>query len=103
MNNTNAAQNMKNMKSQGKTGFPAFSDSFYGSSTLGDRGQIVIPAEARADFGFQAGDKLLILRHPVHQAIMICKIESFRELVDEFSAEVAKLEAKHRAEQETES
>ncbi len=32
----------------------------YGSVTVGERGQIVIPAEARADLGINAGDKLLV-------------------------------------------
>ncbi len=34
---------------------------FYGSITVSERGQIVIPAEARRDFDIQVGDKLLVL------------------------------------------
>ena len=34
---------------------------FYGSVTVSERGQIVIPAEARRDFNIKAGDKLLAL------------------------------------------
>lgn len=34
---------------------------FYGSITVSDRGQIVIPAEARRDFNIEVGDKLLVL------------------------------------------
>ena len=33
---------------------------FYGSITVSERGQIVIPAEARRDFGIEVGDKLLV-------------------------------------------
>jgi AbrB family looped-hinge helix DNA binding protein len=33
---------------------------FYGSVTVSERGQIVIPADARKDFGIKTGDKLLI-------------------------------------------
>jgi AbrB family looped-hinge helix DNA binding protein len=33
---------------------------FYGSVTIGERGQIVIPVDARKDFGMQPGDKLLV-------------------------------------------
>ncbi len=33
---------------------------FYGSVTVSDRGQIVIPAEARKDFNIKTGDKLLV-------------------------------------------
>ncbi|MFT3887800.1 MAG: AbrB/MazE/SpoVT family DNA-binding domain-containing protein [Arachnia sp.] len=41
---------------------------FYGSITVSDRGQIVIPAQARRDFGIEIGDKLLVfgdLRHGI--------------------------------------
>jgi AbrB family looped-hinge helix DNA binding protein len=33
---------------------------FYGSVTVSERGQIVIPAGARKDFGIKTGDKLLV-------------------------------------------
>lgn len=33
---------------------------FYGAITVSDRGQIVIPAQARRDFGIEIGDKLLV-------------------------------------------
>ncbi len=90
--------NMKSMKPNKPSGLK-FSENFYGSSTLGDRGQIVIPVEARTDLGFKSGDKLLIMRHPIHDAIMICTLESFQEMANEFAADVARLEAKHLAEE----
>ncbi|PKN94763.1 MAG: AbrB family transcriptional regulator [Chloroflexi bacterium HGW-Chloroflexi-6] len=33
---------------------------FYGTITVSERGQIVIPAEARRDFGIEIGEKLLV-------------------------------------------
>jgi len=33
---------------------------FYGSVTLGERGQVVIPAQARKELGIEPGDKLLV-------------------------------------------
>lgn len=39
-------------------------DLFYGSVTVGERGQIVIPAQARAELDVHPGDKLLVMRHP---------------------------------------
>lgn len=33
---------------------------FYGAVTVSERGQIVIPAEARRDFGIEIGDKLIV-------------------------------------------
>lgn len=34
---------------------------FYGAITVSERGQVVIPAEARRDFGIEVGDKLLVM------------------------------------------
>jgi AbrB family looped-hinge helix DNA binding protein len=39
---------------------PPTGKRFYGSVTVSERGQIVIPAEARKDFGIKGGDKLLV-------------------------------------------
>jgi AbrB family looped-hinge helix DNA binding protein len=39
-------------------------DLFFGSVTVGERGQIVIPAEARKRAGLSAGDKVLVFMHP---------------------------------------
>jgi len=42
-------------------GKPPEGKRFYGAVTVSDRGQIVIPANARRDFNIQIGDKLLVL------------------------------------------
>jgi len=39
---------------------PPEGKKFYGSVTVSERGQIVIPADARKDFGIKTGDKLLV-------------------------------------------
>jgi AbrB family looped-hinge helix DNA binding protein len=36
------------------------SKKFYGSVTVSERGQIVIPVDARKDFSIETGDKLLV-------------------------------------------
>ena len=71
---------------------PSFSDAFYGTCTVGERGQIVIPADARADMGFHPGEKVVIMRHPVHQGLMVFKVDAMREFLDEFSAGLARIE-----------
>lgn len=43
---------------------------FYGSVTIGERGQIAIPAQARRDHSFEPGDKLLVLGSPDGLALM---------------------------------
>lgn len=43
---------------------------FYGAVTVGERGQVVIPAQARRDHGISSGDKLLALGSPEGIALM---------------------------------
>ena len=47
--------------------------NFYGSTTVGERGQIVLPAKLRDDLKINAGDKLLVLSNgpPGKEGIMI--------------------------------
>jgi AbrB family looped-hinge helix DNA binding protein len=35
--------------------------SIYGTATVGSKGQIVIPADARSDMGFKEGDKVFVI------------------------------------------
>lgn len=76
---------MKSMKNREKNPCVSFADAFYGSATVGERGQIVIPAEARSEIGFAPGDKVVIMRHPLNKGLMIFKVEAMREFLDEFS------------------
>ena len=39
-------------------------DHFFGAVTVGERGQVVIPADARKRFDISPGDKLLIMSDP---------------------------------------
>jgi AbrB family looped-hinge helix DNA binding protein len=65
---------------------------FYGSVTVGERGQIVIPAEARQSLDLNPGDKLLVMRHPHHRGLMVFKLEAVREFLDEFAKAVSVME-----------
>ncbi|MCF6473176.1 AbrB/MazE/SpoVT family DNA-binding domain-containing protein [Nonomuraea sp. MG754425] len=47
---------------------------FYGAVTVSERGQIVIPAQARRDLGIEPGDKLLVLAAP-GQGLALMSIE----------------------------
>jgi AbrB family looped-hinge helix DNA binding protein len=64
---------------------------FYGAATVGERGQVVIPAEARSELEIKPGDKLLIMKHPVHQGLMMVKLDHLRGFLDEFSKEVERI------------
>jgi AbrB family looped-hinge helix DNA binding protein len=59
---------------------PPEGKKFYGSVTVSERGQIVIPADARRDFNINAGDKLLVLGD-IDQGIAIVTMESIRRMM----------------------
>jgi len=83
---------MKSMRPTKDLQYGGWEQFFYGSVTVGERGQIVIPAEARAEMEIYAGDKLLIMRHPVHKGLNIFKFEAVREFLDDFQKTLNKLE-----------
>ena len=69
-------------------------DHFYGAATVGDRGQVVIPAEARKKFGIHPGDKVLVLAHPHASGVVLCKIDAMREVFSSLLADLEKIESK---------
>lgn len=59
-------------------------DCFYGSVTVGERGQVVIPAEARTFLGIKPGDKLLVMKDPFHKGVMLARFEDLKGFLGEF-------------------
>ncbi len=57
--------------------------TFYGSTTVGERGQIVLPAKLRGELDISAGDKLLVLSAgpPGKESVMIMKSDVLSEMV----------------------
>ena len=55
---------------------------FYGAVTVGERGQVVIPAEARKAFGIETGDKLLVFAHPSEHGVTLVKIDAVERFVE---------------------
>ena len=54
----------------------------FGTANVGDRGQIVIPKEARELFNIQPGDTLLILGEE-NKGLIVSRPELLRDLADE--------------------
>ncbi|MBI5226132.1 AbrB/MazE/SpoVT family DNA-binding domain-containing protein [Candidatus Micrarchaeota archaeon] len=54
------------------------SHGFYGSVTVGERGQIVIPKEAREAFNIQPGERLILVGHS-KKGLMLAKADELRE------------------------
>jgi len=64
----------------------------YGSTVVGPRGQLVIPAEARRELGIDVGTKLLVFSHFGGRGFIFVKVDAVEELLnivsrrlDEFS------------------
>lgn len=66
-------------------------DCFYGAATVGDRGQVVIPADARKKLGINPGDKVLVLGYPIGEGLLLCKIDHLREVLSAHLSELDRL------------
>ena len=54
---------------------------FLGSATVGTKGQIVIPADAREAMGIKEGDKVVILGGPHEGSVLVFRVDSFDVLL----------------------
>ncbi len=66
---------------------------FYGSTTVGQRGQIVLPAKLREKFGINPGDKLLVLGGEKTDiwGIFIVKADVLGKMLDRFGEEIREI------------
>ena len=67
--------------------------NFHGSTTVGERGQIVLPAKLREEMNIGAGDKLLVLTggHPGKGPILIIKADALNDMVRAMSSNFQEL------------
>jgi AbrB family looped-hinge helix DNA binding protein len=54
----------------------------YGTVKVGDRGQIVIPADARKELNINPGDLLLVMAGRNRRGLAIIKADAMREVAD---------------------
>lgn len=55
---------------------------FYGSTVMGERGQVVIPAEAREEIGIEPGEKLVVFGNKRKGVIILFKSEIMTKFAD---------------------
>ena len=60
----------------------------FGSTAVGPRGQLVIPAEARKELGIDVGTKLLVFSHFQSKGLIFVKVEAVEELLNTMSRRV---------------
>lgn len=57
----------------------------YGTVKVGERGQVVIPAEARKEFGIKAGDLMLVIGTPMKDGVALIRAEAVQEMISKIS------------------
>ena len=72
---------------------------FWGSATVGERGQIVIPADARQELDIKPGDKLLIFSGMHGGSLNVMKAEQVTQFVARAMARLSKMEEIARKEE----
>jgi AbrB family looped-hinge helix DNA binding protein len=65
---------------------------FYGAVVVGERGQIVIPAEARRELEITQGEKLIIMGSFHGDGLMIIKTESVAQMLSKFTEQMTAFE-----------
>ena len=71
-----------------------FKGKAYGSVTVGERGQLVIPAELRKELGIKSGDQLMVFSHPDKRVINLMPAKDFSLFLDKASKMIERLERK---------
>jgi AbrB family looped-hinge helix DNA binding protein len=56
--------------------------AFFGTATVGTKGQIVIPADARASMQIKEGDRVVVLRGPREGSILVFRVDSFDKFLE---------------------
>lgn len=64
---------------------------FYGAVTVSDRGQVVIPAEARRELEIAVGDKMLVMSGP-RGGLMLIKANLVTQMLGQWSGFMRQLE-----------
>lgn len=64
---------------------------FYDTVTVGERGQVVIPAKARKDFGIKPGDKLIVLRGMGKMGVVLIHAKHMANIFNKLTKHIGKL------------
>jgi AbrB family looped-hinge helix DNA binding protein len=68
--------------------FGPHKSTFYGTATVGTKGQIVIPAEARDELGIKEGDKMVVIGLKDRRMLGVCPVDSIETLLSELTAKL---------------
>lgn len=60
----------------------------YGTATVGSKGQVVIPSEARRELDISEGDRLYVVGSDKGQFVGFLKEEHLREIINKITGEL---------------
>ncbi|MGE5308498.1 MAG: AbrB/MazE/SpoVT family DNA-binding domain-containing protein [Deltaproteobacteria bacterium] len=69
-----------------------FKGKAYGAVTVGERGQLVIPAELRKELSIKPGDQLMVFCKLDKKVISMMPSKDFSEFLEQAAEVIAKLE-----------
>jgi len=64
----------------------------FGSATVGSRGQVVIPANARKELGINTGATLLVFIGPGRMGLTLLKADAVEQIVNTVSEQLSNVE-----------
>ncbi len=64
----------------------------FGSTTLGPRGQVVIPVNARKDLGLESGDTLLVFSSFHGHGVMLLKADAIESMLNKATERISDME-----------
>lgn len=65
----------------------------YGTATVGTKGQIVIPADAREELGITTGDRLYVVGSPEKGVVGLLKEDTLEKFIEKMNIQVESLKA----------
>lgn len=76
---------------------------FYGATTIGERGQVVIPAEARKDLDLAHSTKVMVFGSPHGEGLFIVKADSVAAMLTHASQLLSGVEAELKTSPDSDS
>lgn len=65
----------------------------YGTATVGSKGQIVIPADAREQLGIEQGDRLYVVGSPDKGFVVLLKEDKIEHFIEQMNIQVESFKA----------
>lgn len=65
----------------------------YGTATVGTKGQVVIPANAREELGINTSDRLYVIGSPEKGVIMLLQEDRLEQVIEQMNLQVESFKA----------